>query len=123
MVLIKLGRASYLNGNMEITSDVIASEDSSIIRENDTVILRMYDDKSTCMLKVKGEQKIGKSKVKVTGLIGHPYGSIFEVIDRKLVKVTGEDNIFESSLADGSGDNSGYKLLVKMYLEISLLKF
>jgi tRNA (adenine-N(1)-)-methyltransferase non-catalytic subunit len=84
-------------------------DSSCCIKEGDTVILRMHDDKSTCMLKVKGEQKIYKSRIKVTALIGSPYGSIFEIRDRRLERVeTTFDDLFESSLADGSGDNSGF---------------
>ena len=38
-----------------------------LIKEGDTVILWLHDDHSSCMLKVYGEQKIGKFKVKVSG--------------------------------------------------------
>jgi hypothetical protein len=40
-----------------------------LIKEGDTVILWLHDDHSSCMLKVYGEQKIGKFKVKVSGNI------------------------------------------------------
>jgi hypothetical protein len=49
------------------------------IKFGDMVIVRMHDEKSTSMLRVLGEQKVGKTKVYTRELIGQPYGSVFQV--------------------------------------------
>ena len=58
-----------------------------MIREGDTVIIRMHDDESSHMLMVKGTQKLFKRKVDVVGLVGAPYGSIFEVGTNNVTRV------------------------------------
>lgn len=67
----------------------ISYADDMLICEGDTVIIRMYDDKSTTLINVvRGEmQKIGRYKYGVGSLIGMPYGSIYEIVDRKFVRI------------------------------------
>ena len=96
----------------------------SLIREGDIVIVRMHDDESSHMLMVKGTQKLFKRKVDVEGLIGAPYGSVFEVgtnalqrvkdsagleLDDLLAEASSNDNLAKSSIsAVVKGDNSNY---------------
>jgi tRNA (adenine58-N1)-methyltransferase non-catalytic subunit len=58
-----------------------------MIREGDTVIVRMHDDESSHMLMVKDSQKLFKKKVNVESLVGAPYGSVFEVTGTELIRV------------------------------------
>ena len=59
-------------------------------------------------MKIDGEQKLGKGKIRTIDMIGAPYGSIFEVRDHRLVRITDESFTFDDALSGGSGDNSGY---------------
>ena len=73
---------------------------SDVVREGDTIIVKMHDDIDT-MIKVISsiEQKIGKGRVDVTPIIGARYGSVFEIRGRKLIKINeiqsqNEGNLF-----------------------------
>ena len=86
-----------------------------MIDEGDTVIIRMHDDTSSNVLRVKGEQKFGKLRVNMKPLIGHPYESVFELRDKEIVRVVDDpgflDKAFDeinSTTAVGGGDNSSY---------------
>jgi tRNA (adenine-N(1)-)-methyltransferase non-catalytic subunit len=84
------------------------------VKEGDTVIIRLQDDKSTCMLKIEGDQKIGKTRVSVKNVIGAPYGSVFQISDRKLeylARESSHDDGASFDLAvdnDSRGDNRDY---------------
>jgi tRNA (adenine-N(1)-)-methyltransferase non-catalytic subunit len=82
-----------------------------MIKEGDVVVIRMHDDKSSCVLKVRGEQKIGRARVKTRPLIGHPYESVFELRDKDIVRVEDDpaflDKAFETQ-TQGLGNNSLY---------------
>jgi len=58
-----------------------------MIREGDTVIVRMHDDESSHMLHVRGEQKLFKKRLVVDSLIGAPYGSVFQIDGMTLTRV------------------------------------
>ena len=96
-----------------------------MIREGDTVVVRLHDDASSHMLMVKGTQKLFKRKVDVEGLIGAPYGAVFEVGEKSLTRVRddaglelddvmGEDDAKRNDKDNATtsavvkGDNSNY---------------
>jgi len=96
-----------------------------MIREGDTVIVRMHDDESSHMLHVRGEQKLFKKRLVVDSLIGAPYGAIFQIDGMALTRVLddqqgldeveaavgveGEEASAESGKAKvRKGDNSNY---------------
>ena len=79
-----------------------------MIEEGHTVILWLHDEHSSSFMKVEGEQKLGKSKVRATDMIGAPYGSVFEVNDRRLIRVIDTKLSLEGAFLGGSGDNSDY---------------
>jgi tRNA (adenine-N(1)-)-methyltransferase non-catalytic subunit len=86
---------------------------SDLIKIGDVVVIRLHDEVCCYMVKVEGDQKIGRSRVSVKNMIGYPYGSIFEICDRKLKYINIENNeettSFESCYKDQEGgDNRGY---------------
>jgi tRNA (adenine-N(1)-)-methyltransferase non-catalytic subunit len=95
-----------------------AEVDQTLIKEGDTVIIRLHDDENnTFMLTASGTQKIGKSRISVKNIIGRPYGSLFLMNDRQLEHVDENElqnnsddfNIIHSEEANSSkGDNSYY---------------
>eukprot|EP01039_Chlorochromonas_danica_P002810 gene2810-3064_t len=72
------------------------------IRINETVVIKNADDKSAFVVKVNGEQKIGKSRVYLKDVIGLPYTTYFELVGRKFQKI---ENIVEN--CDGGKDGEG----------------
>jgi tRNA (adenine-N(1)-)-methyltransferase non-catalytic subunit len=56
----------------------------AIIKEGDMVICRMYDEKSTTLLRVTGEQKVCKTYVNMRGAVGSSYGTVFNVVGKEL---------------------------------------
>ncbi len=78
---------------------------NKMICENDMVIVRSVDDKCSYVLKVSGEQKIGKSRVYLKELIGKPFGSIFELINRTLTLIESSDNLLEHEYNQEKGNN------------------
>lgn len=88
---------------------------SETIQPGDMVIIRMHDDKSTCIVKVQSvDQKIGRTRVSLKNLYGAPYGSIFQICDRKLEYVNDgkgfDETVYEEETDDEvkRGDNSTY---------------
>ena len=83
-----------------------------LVQEGYTVIIRMHDDKSTSMLKVTAlqYQKIGKSTINVSNIIGTPFGSMFEINGNNLIRIFEEDEeditdvIAEESKVGGNKD-------------------
>ena len=69
------------------------SDSSNLIQQGDAVIVRMHDDKSTCIIKVQGDAKICRSKVSTKGLVGVPYGTVFQIAGRQLVQVKDEKEL------------------------------
>jgi hypothetical protein len=60
----------------------------NVVKEGDTVIVKMHDELDTMMRVISStEQKIGKGRVDVSPLVGAPYGSVFEIRGRKLLKI------------------------------------
>ena len=91
------------------------SDASNLIQQGDAVIVRMHDDKSTCIIKVQGDAKICRSKVSTKGLVGVPYGTVFQIAGRQLVQVKDEKELdmldapteyFASSSSSSSGSSS-----------------
>jgi tRNA (adenine-N(1)-)-methyltransferase non-catalytic subunit len=86
----------------------------NIINLGDTVVIHSNEDKQFNIVKVNGEQKIGRSRVQLKDLVGEQYGTVFEVINRKLVKIQDDECVFdldasnENSNTTIRGDNSGY---------------
>lgn len=78
--------------NMESSNSL---NDEDIIRWGETLVVRMHDDKSTSVIKAKCDQKIGRSKVSVKNIVGAPYGSVFEIVDRRLERVA-DDDVFDN---------------------------
>ena len=90
--------------------------DSNLIQPGDAVIVRMHDDKSTCIIKVQGDAKICRSKVSTKGLVGVPYGTVFQIAGRQLIQVKDEKELdildapteyfASSSSSSSAGSNS-----------------
>lgn len=85
-----------------------------MIQKNDTVIIRVHGDRTAMMLKVAGDQKIAKKRVKAEEMVGHPFGSQFEIQGKKLIRVDELKFSLVNTLGDpsaigGSGDNSNYE--------------
>lgn len=81
-----------------------------MIKSGDVVIVKMHDEASTCMLRAFGEQKLGRSKINVNAMIGEPYGTVFEIQDRKMVRVDDEsdfDRAFSEDLQNMEESNPG----------------
>ena len=92
------------------------SDSSNLIQQGDAVIVRMHDDKSTCIIRVQGDAKICRSKVSTKGLVGIPYGTVFQIAGRQLVQVKDEKELdmldapteyFASSSGSSSSSSSG----------------
>lgn len=84
-----------------------------LIKDTDTVIVRSVDDKCCYILKVNGEQKLGKSRIHLKNLVGQPYGSVFELIGRHLILVDKTENFTEyeveaETAESEKGNNSTY---------------
>lgn len=83
-----------------------------LIREGDMVAILMHDDKSTNIVKVRGEQKIGKMRLNMKPLIGHPFESVFEIRDKTIIRVVDDPDFLEKAFDEvqtpGSGDNSTF---------------
>lgn len=67
--------------------------DGDFVQNGDTVIVKMHDEVDMMVIVSFQEHKIGKTKVSCGPLIGAPYGSIFEIRGRKLIKDPGCDMI------------------------------
>ncbi|RYH07113.1 hypothetical protein EON65_42075 [archaeon] len=68
-----------------------------IIQSTDTVVVKSVTDKCCYVLKVNGEQKLGKSRVSLKEAIGQPYTAYFELNGRRLKRsdavVEGDDDV------------------------------
>ena len=87
----------------------------SIVNEGDTVIAHMHDGSIHTLRVTSGlDQKIGRTRTSVKSIIGEPYGTIFEIDNkRKLKKLDNCYELLESfdEVHDNSmigGDNSNY---------------
>jgi len=69
-------------------------EQHDLVREGEAVVVRMHDDKSSNIVYVKGDQKIGRSKISVKNMAGAPFGSVFEIVERRVERVP-DDDIFD----------------------------
>ena len=83
-----------------------------MISEGDFVVIKWHDDRSTNILRVRGEQKLGKLRVPTKPLVGHPYESVFELRDKAIVRVEDDpgflERVFDDLQASGEGNNSSY---------------
>eukprot|EP01038_Epipyxis_sp_PR26KG_P010132 gene10132-13630_t len=66
-------------------------DENNIIKLDQTIIIRSYDDKEFNVVKVSRDQKIGRTRVNLSNLASEEYGSVFELMNRKLVKVSEDD--------------------------------
>jgi len=82
----------------------IGINDEDVIKANDYIVIRLHDDKSTSIIKIIGDQRIARTRLNVKSLIGHRYGTVFEIINKKIVKLDNPE-LFES-LMDEYNDNS-----------------
>ena len=86
-----------------------------MIKKGDTVIVWVHGDRTGMMLKVAGDQKIAKKRVKVEEMVGHPYGSHFEIQGKKIVRIDALKFTLTNTFNDpsltigGNGDNSNYE--------------
>jgi hypothetical protein len=69
------------------------SQSGDYVQNGDTVIVKMHDEVDLMVTVSSQEHKIGKTKVSCAPLIGAPYGSIFEIRGRKLIREVGHDMI------------------------------
>lgn len=88
-------------------TDSEATVDDEVISEGETVIVRVNDASWMTILKSGGDQKIWKSRICVDALVGAPYGSIFEINSRRLVRMPDEGNFDADAaeFAESGGDN------------------
>ena len=106
-----------------MSSSSSSSSVTNLISVGETVVVRSHDQKCVYIVKAgtaREDQKIGKSRVSLKEVIGHPYGSVFQQNNRKLELVTNPttyesteemDRCEESELQGEEvqvGDNSGY---------------
>ena len=92
------------NDNIKFSSNDISSlNDEDVIKANDYIVIRLHDDKSTSIIKIIGDQRIARTRLNVKALIGHRYGTVFEIINKKIVKLDNPE-LFES-LMDEYNDN------------------
>lgn len=63
------------------------------IQSEDTVIVRSYEDKNSYILQVKGEKKVGRSRVSLKEIVGQPYGAVFELQNRKFYRVADDAQV------------------------------
>lgn len=61
--------------------------DSLLVSASDVVVVRNAADKSSSVVRLNGEQKIGKSRVNLKDAIGLPYSTYFELNGRKFQRI------------------------------------
>lgn len=62
--------------------------DMARIKDNDILVVQNAFDKSSYILEVNGDQKLGKTRISLNDIIGEPYGSYFELHGRKFLKTS-----------------------------------
>lgn len=83
------------------------------VKQGETIVVHLHDEESGYLVKVEGEQKIGKTRVSVKGLVGSPFGSIFQIVDRKLEYLESSEDLVTSLIGTveddpSRGDNRSY---------------
>jgi len=66
---------------------ILPPVDGGRIQAGDSLVLRNANDKSCYVLRVNGEQKIGKFRVILKDCIDNPYSSYYELNGRKFMKI------------------------------------
>ena len=103
-VIVTMNVDNNDNDNIKFSSNDISSlNDEDVIKANDYIVIRLHDDKSTSIIKIIGDQRIARTRLNVKALIGHRYGTVFEIINKKIVKLDNPE-LFES-LMDEYNDN------------------
>lgn len=97
---------NYKINNDNNVNDINNDNDNDIIKENDYIVIRLHDDKSTCVIKIICDQRIARTRVNVKPLIGHRYGTVFEIVNKKIVKVDNPE-VFESLIDEFNDTNNG----------------
>ena len=66
-------------------SDFSVTHNPYMIVADNTVVVRNQSEHSALVqiLKASADQKMGKSRISLKDAVGHPYGSLFELINRK----------------------------------------
>lgn len=75
-----------------------------IIQSTDTVVVKSVTDKCCYVLKVNGEQKLGKSRVSMKEAIGQPYTAYFELNGRKLKRSDAVVEVDDEAPLEGGVD-------------------
>ena len=80
-----------------------------IIQRNHYVVIRMHDEDATSIIQVEGSKKIARKYFSVEPLIGHPYGSVFEInngIIEKLSQYQSVEEDFKDELAASKAEGA-----------------
>jgi len=76
-----------------------------VVREGDTIVVHMHDERSRCIITVSREKtKIDRTTLSVAALIGAPFGSVWELNNRTLTRILDdeEDEDFEEVVEGGA---------------------
>ena len=81
--------------------------------DGDWAIIKMHDDQDSILcITQRQQQKIGRTKISVSPLVGEPYGSIFDINGKVISKLAGElldtHNVQVPSSYTPDGDNSSF---------------
>eukprot|EP01031_Cornospumella_fuschlensis_P026114 gene26114-31532_t len=76
---------------------------SSVIQVTDTVVVKSVTDKCCYVVKVNGDQKLGKSRVSMREAVGEPYTAYFELNGRKLKRADASVDVDEAEADDDGG--------------------
>lgn len=92
--------------------DTVDSNDyaGDVVKEGDTIVIHLHDERSRCIITVDhGKAKIDRTTLSVACLIGAPYGSIWELNNRDLTRIygdDGDDDELDEVPAEGDYDNT-----------------
>ena len=86
---------------------------SNVVMDGDWAIIKMHDDQDSILcITQRQQQKIGRTKISVSPLVGEPYGSIFDINGKVISKLAGElldtHNVQVPSSYTPDGDNSSF---------------
>ena len=86
------------------------SGDSDVVQDGDFVVIHMHEGKIQSLLRVCSweKQKIDRTTLNVKALIGAPYGSMWEMINKEITRIYDEEaeDAFEEG-GDGGGEGEG----------------
>jgi hypothetical protein len=90
--------------------------DSDTVKDGDSIVAHMHDGIKHIIHITNRDEKVGRTRTSVKGVVGHSYGSIFEINSkRKLVHLPNCFELLETSFETGNtddqtdvGNNSNY---------------